>query len=115
VLFKEVRSCIRTDAFVAEYCLIGDAGDGQDSHCRRRGANPRGRESVPSDFGISTGEFRLAALVAVQVPGRFEERLQAVVVDPSTTTIHFSTKFRLVGAVEGGMDATNLLKPALLR
>jgi hypothetical protein len=26
VLFKEGRSCIRTDAFVAEYCLIGDAG-----------------------------------------------------------------------------------------
>jgi ATP-dependent Clp protease ATP-binding subunit ClpA len=123
----EIRSCLRTliRRRKNNVCLIGDAGVGKT-------AIAEGVAQILVDPVACPTRLRahrlvsldLASLVAgTKYRGEFEERLQAIVKEvtnpkASVRTILFLDEMHNLvgaGAAEGGMDAANLLKPALAR
>jgi ATP-dependent Clp protease ATP-binding subunit ClpC len=123
---KEIRSCIRTliRRRKNNVCLIGDAGVGKTAIAEGVAQILVDPEKCPVRLrGYRLVSLELAALVAgTKYRGEFEERLQAVikeVTDPKAppTILFLDEIHNLVGAgaAEGGMDAANLLKPALAR
>jgi ATP-dependent Clp protease ATP-binding subunit ClpC len=123
---KEIRSCIRTliRRRKNNVCLIGDAGVGKTAIAEGVAQILVDPDKCPVRLrGYRLVSLELAALVAgTKYRGEFEERLQAVikeVTDPKAppTILFLDEIHNLVGAgaAEGGMDAANLLKPALAR
>lgn len=123
---KEIRSCIRTliRRRKNNVCLIGDAGVGKTAIAEGVAQILVDPDKCPARLrGYRLVSLELAALVAgTKYRGEFEERLQAVikeVTDPKAppTILFLDEIHNLVGAgaAEGGMDAANLLKPALAR
>jgi ATP-dependent Clp protease ATP-binding subunit ClpC len=123
---KEIRSCIRTliRRRKNNVCLIGDAGVGKTAIAEGVAQILVDPEKCPARLqGYRLVSLELAALVAgTKYRGEFEERLQAIikeVTDPKAppTILFLDEIHNLVGAgaAEGGMDAANLLKPALAR
>jgi ATP-dependent Clp protease ATP-binding subunit ClpC len=123
---KEIRACVRTliRRRKNNVCLIGDAGVGKTAIAEGVAQILIDPEQCPVRLrGYRLVSLELAALVAgTKYRGEFEERLQAIVkevTDPkSPPTILFLDEIHNLvgaGAAEGGMDAANLLKPALAR
>mmetsp|Transcript_16673 Transcript_16673/g.34211 ORF Transcript_16673/g.34211 Transcript_16673/m.34211 type:complete len:944 (-) Transcript_16673:66-2897(-) len=122
---KEINSCIRTLVRRRKnnVCLVGEAGVGKTSIVEGL-AQILISDKCPLRLkGTRLVSLELANLVAgTKYRGEFEERLQAVVqeiTDPKAppTILFIDEIHNLVGAgaAEGGMDAANLLKPALAR
>lgn len=103
--------------------LIGEAGVGKTSICEGIAQVLVSPQCPPRLKGTRLVSLELANLVAgTKYRGEFEERLQAIVqdvTDPKAppTILFIDEIHNLVGAgaAEGGMDAANLLKPALAR
>jgi len=122
---KEINSCIRTLVRRRKnnVCLVGEAGVGKTSICEGLAQILVSDNCPPRLKGTRLVSLELANLVAgTKYRGEFEERLQAVVAevtDPKAppTILFIDEIHNLVGAgaAEGGMDAANLLKPALAR
>jgi len=122
---KEIDSCIRTLVRRRKnnVCLVGEAGVGKTSICEGLAQILVSDNCPPRLKGTRLVSLELANLVAgTKYRGEFEERLQAVVeevTDPKAppTILFIDEIHNLVGAgaAEGGMDAANLLKPALAR
>eukprot|EP00531_Pseudo-nitzschia_arenysensis_P001068 CAMPEP_0116156634 /NCGR_PEP_ID=MMETSP0329-20121206/22934_1 /TAXON_ID=697910 /ORGANISM="Pseudo-nitzschia arenysensis, Strain B593" /LENGTH=897 /DNA_ID=CAMNT_0003653725 /DNA_START=112 /DNA_END=2805 /DNA_ORIENTATION=+ len=122
---KEINSCIRTLVRRRKnnVCLVGEAGVGKTSICEGLAQILVSDNCPPRLKGTRLVSLELANLVAgTKYRGEFEERLQAVVqeiTDPKAppTILFIDEIHNLVGAgaAEGGMDAANLLKPALAR
>jgi len=122
---KEIDSCIRTLVRRRKnnVCLVGEAGVGKTSICEGLAQILVSDDCPPRLKGTRLVSLELANLVAgTKYRGEFEERLQDVVkevTDPkSPPTILFIDEIHNLvgaGAAEGGMDAANLLKPALAR
>jgi len=122
---KEIQSCIRTLVRRRKnnVCLVGEAGVGKTSICEGLAQILVSDNCPPRLKGTRLVSLELANLVAgTKYRGEFEERLQAVVqevTDPKAppTILFIDEIHNLVGAgaAEGGMDAANLLKPALAR
>jgi len=120
----EIQACVR--ALVRRrknnVCLIGEAGVGKtaiaEGIAQMLVDNPPPRLS-----GYRLVSIEMATLVAgTKYRGEFEERLQGIIEEvcnpKAPPTILFLDEIHnLVGAgsAEGGMDAANLLKPALAR
>jgi ATP-dependent Clp protease ATP-binding subunit ClpC len=123
----EIRSCLRTliRRRKNNVCLVGDAGVGKTAIAEGVAQiliNPI--TCPPRLRGHRLVSLDLAALVAgTKYRGEFEERLQAIIKEvtnpkASVRTILFLDEMHNLvgaGAAEGGMDAANLLKPALAR
>ncbi|KAG7353170.1 chaperone ATPase [Nitzschia inconspicua] len=122
---KEIDSCIRTLVRRRKnnVCLIGEAGVGKTSICEGIAQVLVSPQCPPRLKGTRLVSLELANLVAgTKYRGEFEERLQSIVqevTDPKAppTILFIDEIHNLVGAgaAEGGMDAANLLKPALAR
>lgn len=123
---QEIRSCIRTliRRRKNNVCLIGDAGVGKTAIAEGIAQVLADPKQCPVPLrGHRLVSVELASLVAgTKYRGEFEERLQAIVAEvtnpKSPPTILFLDEIHnLVGAggAEGGLDAANLLKPALAR
>jgi ATP-dependent Clp protease ATP-binding subunit ClpC len=122
---KEIQSCIRTLVRRRKnnVCLIGEAGVGKTSIAEGIAQILVSPECPARLKGTRLMSLELATLVAgTKYRGEFEERLQAIiqeVTDPKAqpTILFIDEIHNLVGAgaAEGGMDAANLLKPALAR
>eukprot|EP00529_Nitzschia_sp_RCC80_P004417 CAMPEP_0113514930 /NCGR_PEP_ID=MMETSP0014_2-20120614/40671_1 /TAXON_ID=2857 /ORGANISM="Nitzschia sp." /LENGTH=957 /DNA_ID=CAMNT_0000411459 /DNA_START=189 /DNA_END=3062 /DNA_ORIENTATION=- /assembly_acc=CAM_ASM_000159 len=122
---KEINSCIRTLVRRRKnnVCLIGEAGVGKTSIVEAIAQVLVAPNCPPRMKGTRLVSLELANLVAgTKYRGEFEERLQAIVeelTDPKAppTILFIDEIHNLVGAgaAEGGMDAANLLKPALAR
>mmetsp|Transcript_9453 Transcript_9453/g.23208 ORF Transcript_9453/g.23208 Transcript_9453/m.23208 type:complete len:932 (-) Transcript_9453:727-3522(-) len=122
---KEIDSCIRilVRRRKNNVCLVGEAGVGKTSICEGLAQILVSDNCPPRLKGTRLVSLELANLVAgTKYRGEFEERLQAVVeevTDPKAppTILFIDEIHNLVGAgaAEGGMDAANLLKPALAR
>lgn len=122
---KEINSCIRTLVRRRKnnVCLVGEAGVGKTSICEGLAQILVSDNCPPRLKGTRLVSLELANLVAgTKYRGEFEERLQAVVQEitdeKAPPTILFIDEIHNLvgaGAAEGGMDAANLLKPALAR
>ena len=122
---KEIQSCIRTLVRRRKnnVCLIGEAGVGKTSVAEGIAQVLVAPECPPKLAGSRLVSLELSNLVAgTKYRGEFEERLQSIVkevTDPKAppTILFIDEIHNLVGAgsAEGGMDAANLLKPALAR
>jgi ATP-dependent Clp protease ATP-binding subunit ClpC len=122
---KEIQSCIRTLVRRRKnnVCLIGEAGVGKTSIAEGIAQVLVAPDCPPKLKGHRLVSLELSNLVAgTKYRGEFEERLQAIikeVTDPKAppTILFIDEIHNLVGAgaAEGGMDAANLLKPALAR
>jgi len=122
---KEIDSCIRTLVRRRKnnVCLVGEAGVGKTSIVEGLAQILVSDKCPPRLKGTRLVSLELANLVAgTKYRGEFEERLQEVVkeiTDPKAppTILFIDEIHNLVGAgaAEGGMDAANLLKPALAR
>jgi ATP-dependent Clp protease ATP-binding subunit ClpC len=122
---KEIQSCIRTliRRRKNNVCLIGEAGVGKTAIAEGIAQVLISPDCPLRLKGTRLMSLELATLVAgTKYRGEFEERLQAIiqeVTDPKAppTIIFIDEIHNLVGAgaAEGGMDAANLLKPALAR
>ena len=122
---KEIESCIRTLVRRRKnnVCLIGEAGVGKTSIAEGIAQMLVSPECPQRLKGTRLMSLELATLVAgTKYRGEFEERLQAIIQELTTpkappTIIFIDEIHNLVGAgaAEGGMDAANLLKPALAR
>lgn len=122
---KEIQSCIRTLVRRRKnnVVLIGEPGVGKT--CIAEGiAQLIVSPQCPTRLkGYRVMSLELATLVAgTKYRGEFEERLQAIVQEVTSpkappTILFIDEIHNLVGAgaAEGGMDAANLLKPALAR
>lgn len=123
---NEIRSCLRTliRRRKNNVCLIGEPGVGKTAIAEGVAQILVDEQKCPPRLrGHRLISLDLATLVAgTKYRGEFEERLQAllreVTSDKSPPTILFIDEMHnLVGAgsAEGGMDASNMLKPALAR
>jgi ATP-dependent Clp protease ATP-binding subunit ClpC len=122
---KEIKSCIRTLVRRRKnnVVLIGEPGVGKT--CIAEGiAQMIVSDQCPTRLkGYRVMSLELATLVAgTKYRGEFEERLQAIIQEVTSpkappTILFIDEIHNLVGAgaAEGGMDAANLLKPALAR
>ena len=121
----EIRSCVRTliRRRKNNVCLIGDAGVGKTAIAEGV-AQVLVSEDCPRPLrGHRLVSVELSRLVAgTKYRGEFEERLQAVIAEvldekAPPTILFFDEIHNLVGAggAEGGLDASNQLKPALAR
>ena len=102
--------------------LIGDPGVGKTAIVEGIAMAAASPSAPPSLQGRSIIALDLGALVAgTQYRGSFEERLQGILQDieqASGRIILFIDEIHMLvdaGRVEGGMNAANLLKPALAR
>ena len=139
----EIKSCIRTLVRRRKnnVCLIGEAGVGKTSIAEgiaqvlaegnedddESSDNNNALASImkcpPRLNGYRVISLELANLVAgTKYRGEFEERLQSIIKEltdeKAPPTILFIDEIHNLvgaGAAEGGMDAANLLKPALAR
>jgi ATP-dependent Clp protease ATP-binding subunit ClpC len=127
---KEIRACVRTliRRRKNNVCLIGDAGVGKTAIAEGIAQVLADPAQCPVPLrGHRLVSVELASLVAgTKYRGKFEERLQAIVAEVTNpksvpTTLFLDEIHNLVGAggaeggAEGGLDAANLLKPALAR
>ncbi|KAL7570947.1 hypothetical protein ACA910_002577 [Epithemia clementina (nom. ined.)] len=123
---NEIKSCMRTliRRRKNNVCLIGEPGVGKTAIAEGVAQILADDTKCPSRLrGYRLISLDLAALVAgTRYRGDFEERLQAIVkevTDPKApaTILFLDEIHNIVGAggAEGGMDASNLLKPALAR
>mmetsp|Transcript_77565 Transcript_77565/g.225112 ORF Transcript_77565/g.225112 Transcript_77565/m.225112 type:complete len:916 (-) Transcript_77565:660-3407(-) len=122
---KEIQSCMRTLVRRRKnnVCLIGEAGVGKTAIAEGIAQVLVSPACPPRMKGTRLMSLELANLVAgTKYRGEFEERLQSIiqeVTDPKAPpTILFIDEFHNIvgaGSAEGGMDAANLLKPALAR
>jgi len=122
----EIRSCLRTliRRRKNNVCLIGEPGVGKTAIAEGVAQLLIDDEKCPSRLrGHRLISLDLAQLVAgTKYRGEFEERLQAVIEEvtnpKSLPTILFLDEIHNIvgaGSAEGGMDASNMLKPALAR
>ena len=102
-------------------CLIGEAGRGQDRHCRGHcPTHCRGQGAGPP---AGQGNFLLdmtALIAGTQFRGQFEQRVKGLIseVKAAGNIILFIDEIHsIVGAgdSEGAMNAANIMKPALSR
>lgn len=122
---KEILSCIRTLVRRRKnnVCLIGEPGVGKTAIAEGIAQVLISPECPARLKGTRLMSLELSTLVAgTKYRGEFEERLQSIiqeVTDPKAppTILFIDEIHNLVGAgaAEGGMDAANLLKPALAR
>jgi ATP-dependent Clp protease ATP-binding subunit ClpC len=122
---KEIQACIRTLVRRRKnnVCLIGEPGVGKTAIAEGIAQVLISPECPARLKGTRLMSLELSTLVAgTKYRGEFEERLQAIiaeVTDPKAppTMLFIDEIHNLVGAgaAEGGMDAANLLKPALAR
>ncbi|GAX19174.1 ATP-dependent Clp protease ATP-binding subunit ClpC [Fistulifera solaris] len=122
----EIRACLRTllRRRKNNVCLIGEPGVGKTAIAEGVAQILVSEDRCPPSLkGYRLMSLELSLLVAgTKYRGEFEERLQSVlkeVTDPKAppTILFMDELHNLVGAgaAEGGMDAANLLKPALAR
>ena len=122
---KEIKSCVRTLVRRRKnnVCLIGEAGVGKTSIAEGIAQVLVSPECPIRLKGYRLVSLELATLVAgTKYRGEFEERLQSIIQEVTNpkappTILFIDEIHNLVGAgaAEGGMDAANLLKPALAR
>jgi ATP-dependent Clp protease ATP-binding subunit ClpC len=122
---KEIQACIRTLVRRRKnnVCLIGEPGVGKTAIAEGIAQVLISPECPARLKGTRLMSLELSTLVAgTKYRGEFEERLQSIiqeVTDPKAppTMLFIDEIHNLVGAgaAEGGMDAANLLKPALAR
>ena len=122
---KEIRSCMRTLVRRRKnnVCLIGEPGVGKTAIAEGIAQILVSPECPPRLRGTRLMSLELSTLVAgTKYRGEFEERLQAIIQEVTApkappTILFIDEIHNLVGAgaAEGGMDAANLLKPALAR
>lgn len=122
---KEILACMRTLVRRRKnnVCLIGEPGVGKTAIAEGIAQVLVSPECPARLKGTRLMSLELSTLVAgTKYRGEFEERLQAIiqeVTDPKAppTMLFIDEIHNLVGAgaAEGGMDAANLLKPALAR
>ena len=123
---KEIRSCVRTliRRRKNNVCLIGEPGVGKTAIAEGVAQVLVDEAKCPKRLhGYRLISLELSNLVAgTKYRGEFEERLQSVlseVTNPKAppTILFIDEIHNLVGAgaAEGGMDAANMLKPALAR
>jgi ATP-dependent Clp protease ATP-binding subunit ClpC len=122
----ETRACVRTliRRRKNNVCLIGEPGVGKTAIAEGVAQILVDEKLCPARLkGHRLFSLELSNLVAgTKYRGEFEERLQSIikeVTDPKAppTILFIDEIHNLVGAgaAEGGMDAANLLKPALAR
>lgn len=122
---KEIQSCMRTLVRRRKnnVCLIGEPGVGKTAIAEGIAQILVAPECPPRLRGTRLMSLELSTLVAgTKYRGEFEERLQAIIQEVTApkappTILFIDEIHNLVGAgaAEGGMDAANLLKPALAR
>ncbi|CAJ1966596.1 unnamed protein product [Cylindrotheca closterium] len=122
---KEIQSCMRTLVRRRKnnVCLIGEPGVGKTAIAEGIAQILVSPECPPRLKGTRLMSLELSTLVAgTKYRGEFEERLQAIIQEVTApkappTILFIDEIHNLVGAgaAEGGMDAANLLKPALAR
>jgi ATP-dependent Clp protease ATP-binding subunit ClpC len=122
---KEIKSCIRTliRRRKNNVCLIGEPGVGKTAIAEGIAQVLVSPDCPQRLKGTRLMSLELATLVAgTKYRGEFEERLQAIIQEVTNpkappTILFIDEIHNLVGAgaAEGGMDAANLLKPALAR
>lgn len=122
---QEIQACMRTLVRRRKnnVCLIGEAGVGKTSIAEGIAQLLVSPECPPRLKGTRLMSLELATLVAgTKYRGDFEERLQSIIQEVTApkappTILFIDEIHNLVGAgaAEGGMDAANLLKPALAR
>ena len=122
----EIRACLRTliRRRKNNVCLTGEPGVGKTAIAEGVAQVLINEDACPARLkGHRLVSLELSTLVAgTKYRGEFEERLQAIVkevTDPKAppTILFIDEIHNLVGAgsAEGGMDAANMLKPALAR
>jgi ATP-dependent Clp protease ATP-binding subunit ClpC len=123
---NEIRACLRTliRRRKNNVCLTGEPGVGKTAIAEGVAQVLIDETACPARLkGHRLVSLELSTLVAgTKYRGEFEERLQAIikeVTDPKAppTILFIDEIHNLVGAgsAEGGMDAANMLKPALAR
>eukprot|EP00980_Cylindrotheca_fusiformis_P001412 scaffold345_cov134-Cylindrotheca_fusiformis.AAC.23 len=122
---KEIQACIRTLVRRRKnnVCLIGEPGVGKTAIAEGIAQVLVSPECPARLKGTRLMSLELSTLVAgTKYRGEFEERLQSIIQEVTApkappTILFIDEIHNLVGAgaAEGGMDAANLLKPALAR